>query len=131
MAWKVRDLLRAVSTILMIPTVAAQCANPVTLQSYSFCAPVGWRVEQNTGPDVATVCDSQKPCSTYVGAPPKGLTFLFVKAEDGIDGHTKYGSAREILAAIPHAGLPDPEIVEVQLATSVHRTVPALWRDAS
>ena len=109
-----RPVLKLLMATLVVSAATPQCAEPVKLRSYSFCAPEGWRIQLDTT-DVATLCSSKKPCATYFGSPPKGLTFVFVRPAAGLYGHAHYDGPREVVAAAPHAGLPDPEFSEVQL----------------
>jgi len=86
------------------------------MHSYSFCVASGLRVEPNLATDVAVVCDDiGKHCTTYFGAAPKGLAFVFVRPAEGVYGHDHYGGPRDIVAAAPHAGQAAPEIFKVEL----------------
>lgn len=85
------------------------------MKSYIVWVPAGLRVERMEDPDTVVVCDTKKGCATYYGAAPRGLAFLYVRPAEGVYAHEQYSGPREIVAAAPHAGLPAPEILEVDL----------------
>jgi hypothetical protein len=94
------------------------------MASYSFCAPAGWRVERNAAIDLADVCDWKKRCGTSYGDPPSGLAFFSIRPAEGVHGNAHYSGPREVVSAAPHAGLPAPEIAEVDLghaSSGLHR----------
>jgi hypothetical protein len=99
-----------------MPRGLSQCAQEITMASYSVCLPAGWRVERNNAADQIVVCDTKKRCATAWGAAPKGLAFLFVRPAEGVYEHAHYSGPREIVEAAPHAGLPAPDIVQVEMA---------------
>jgi len=109
-----RIMAVAMWPILMATTGWTECLNRVDLQSYSFCAPMGWR-ENHTQPDIAVVCDSKTACATYFGAAPKGLAFLFIQPVKNEPGRGLIQGPRDVVSAAPHAAQPVPTISEVQL----------------
>lgn len=108
----------ALLAILMAPRAFSHCGQQVAMTSYSVCVPAGLRVERHEASDTVVVCDAAKRCATYFGAPPRGLTFLFVRPAEGVYGHAHYSGAREVVAAAPHAGRPAPQIAEMELGPS-------------
>ena len=111
----VRLLSAALVLTLCESTVFSQCGQLIKMHSYAACVPAGWTTEVRTDPDILLVCDTPKPCATFFGAPPRGLTFLFVRPAEGQDGHASYEGPRQLVESVPHAGLPSSPVSEINL----------------
>jgi hypothetical protein len=104
-----------IALVLFTASVLAQCGQMVKMRSYAVCVPSGWTTQVRSDGDVLLVCDSSKPCATFFGAPPKGLTFLFIRPVEGSDGRPIDEGPRQFVESAPHAGLPAPAVSEVEL----------------
>ncbi|GEM_PF-3809314 len=110
-------LVSAVMLLLSPPLAMPQCARKVAMATYSACFPSGWQVFTDTGLDQVSACNKKQGRCTGTGGgfPLKGVVFVFLTPVEKLPGHPNYGSVEQIAESGPHAGMPSPAVIPVEL----------------
>ena len=110
-------LVSAVMLLLSPPLAISQCTRTVAMASYAVCIPSGWQVFKEPGLDQVTGCNKQHGECTMTGGgfPVKNVVIISIAPAEKLPFHETYHNAEDIVASVPHAGMPAPPVSEVNL----------------
>jgi hypothetical protein len=87
------------------------------MATYSVSLPGGWWFHKNESLDQIQICNIRNGECTGTGGgfPLAGAVFITLTPVDNLPDHQKYTAVRDIVSAVPHAGMPAPTVSRVEL----------------